>query len=484
MKTRRELIRLLGVAASTGGIGQAAASPSDGINNHQNQIETHIDSDMNNMNRKAYVTLPAFCTKYLYANLHELMNRRPRPVIFMDTHDWERMRGQIVLERDRSMQMVGMITEALQRRGLIQTIDYRNFYSAPKQERKVIQCRNALESLTGHRQQTVAEDAAEGFINHFQRLGYQKSFRQALDNWEHALYRKRQAQSRVRRLKRGGGEPLNRAERITMQYTAALEVRRAVDRHFDFEVAGVIGQGEGGGVSTLLQESSFSLDDDVASLRSDGQIDQIRRFTPDETAYQRDVLDSITQVAQEATKTQHEDWFLLGSRMAVPHFPQLFMESWSQPAFDEDTSELVDETNEILSRLERRAEDGHPAHPNYSAEAIAEQHGIASDGTIKRISSELDRAIDLSNVSPELRDIADEDYESASILAAASTLMDPNYRTDEDDLYRRAWDIKRRYGSVDVSTHTVERYTNRGGYQEKERKQQPDWYQSTAPVRV
>ena len=444
-------------------------------------ITTHGENQ-----RPAYVTLPSFCTKYLCANLHELMGRRPRPVILMDTHDYKRVWGQIVLERERPMQMVGMIIDTLRRRGLVKTIDYRKYYSATDQEQNLIQCQNAIEGLSDHKQQAVAEEAADGFIDHFQQLGHQKSFRKALDNWDHALKRKSQAESRVRRLRNGGGTPQNRAERLAMQYIAALEVRRTADKHLDLNVVGIIGQGEGKGVSTLLHDSSFTLDDDVARLSPGGRsIKQIRRFSPDETAFERDTLDSIIQVAQEAARTQHNDWFLLGSRVAVPHFPKLFVESWSQPNLKTDTAALAAETREILSQLERRAADNQPAHLSAEAEAIAEQQGITAPKKIEEIRRELNRAVDLANTTPALRDLAEGDrYESASIMAAASVLMDPKYRFNEDETFRLAWNIKQQHNSAGVLPRVIERYSNRGGLQEDQREKQPDWYQSFDPVRV
>lgn len=484
--TRRQLIKTFaGIYAGATGVGKAAeASRSDIINRHQKQGKFRH----NNMKRNAYVTIPAFCTKYFCANLHDLMSKRPRPIVYMDSHDYQRLWGQIVLERERSMQMIGMILESLRRRGFLRTIDYGEFYPVAKQEDNIERCRGALEGLPGHQQQQVAQAASKGFIDHVQQLEYQKSFRKALDNWEHAKYRKKGSESSLRRLERGRGTPVNRGERISAQYLAALEVRRALDQQTgsDLNVDRVIGQGESPSLAMLLEESSWQVDEEVANV-SDGEIDQMKQFDPATSGFQREILDEIAQVAREATRTQHNDWFLLGSRLAAPHFPKLFMESWSQPAFnggDKDTSEIAAETKEILARVERRTQGEQPVHLDNDAEAIAEQYGISSPDQVDEISAQLDRAADLSQAAPELREIADEDFEAASIMTAASVIMDPKFRYDVDQLYHRAWDTKQRYDPVEVPNHIVKRYSKRGGIGERKRKESPDWYQSFNRGRV
>lgn len=487
-QTRRQLIKsLAGIAVSVSGAGRAVEGTpiSDGINTNQKQMNSH---DNRNMKRKAYVTLPSFGMKYLYANLHELMGNWPRPVIIMDSYDYDRLWGQIVMERhNRPIQMLGMITDALRRRGLIKTLDYGTVYSAGKQQRNVVQCRNAVESLPDHKQQAIAEEFADGFFGHFQRLDYQESFRKSLQDWDHAHSRRDQVDSQMHRLKSGGDDPARWAERTASQYVTALEVRRAVEKHFDFNSVEVIGQGENEGVSALLRDSSFTLDRNVATLRQDGQsIKEIFRFNPDTTAYERDILDSVSHVAQKAAGTQHNDWFLLGSQVAVPHFPKLFVESWSE--FDSEigtpVTELAAETREILSRLERRAADNHPAHLDDNAQAIAEQHGVSSEDKVEEISNQLNRAVNLANYTPALRELSnDSDYTSASIMTAASILMDPNRRVNEDMTYRRAWQMKQRHDPVSVPQYIVTRFSERGGHREG-REQRGDWYQSVERVRV
>lgn len=276
------------------------------------------------MNRKAFVTLPGFGLTTTYMHLHTLMNRAPRPVLLMDTYDFERTWGQIVMGRgDRKIQMLGMITESLYRAGYIQTIDYGSFYSAERQDRNINKYWKALEGLPDAKQQRAAGQLADGFLGHC--IGdYQKSFREALGDWDGVADRRRQIEGHQQKVDRGCGYPVLWNERIASEYIAALEVRRIIDKYSDLNVVGVLGQGENEGISTVLRESELDFDDEIASLTSDGQlIKQVWRPDPNETAYERSILDSISQVAQETVGVQHNDWFLVGSRLAVPHFPKL-----------------------------------------------------------------------------------------------------------------------------------------------------------------
>ncbi len=484
-QTRRRLLKsLASLVMGCGSVDQVSqkSDQPDTIKMRQNQNENHPYQDMN---RKAFITLPGFGLTTTYMHLYTIMNRRPRPVLLMDTYDFERTWGQIVMNRgDRKIQMLGMITESLYRQGLLRTIDYRSFYPENKQNKNINEYWQALETLPDAKQEQAACQLADGFLDHC--IGeYQKSFRNALCDWDGVADRRRKIKNHQRKVDSGCGSPVLWNERMAAEYLAALEVRATADKYLDLDVVGVLGQGEAEGISTVLRESDLGFDDDVASLTADGRsIKQVWRPDPDETAYERSILDSISQVAQKTTGTQYNDWYLMGSRLAVPHFPKLFMESWSQPNIKKNTKELAAEAQEVLSLLERRAEDNQPSHLQYGAEAIAEQHGVSSSEKINEISEQLDRMADLANYTPILRDLSDSDQFSAgAIMVAASITMDPNSRIDEDDWYRHAWSMKQRTRSVDVPPYIIERFSKRGGIRREENKHITDWYHSAKRTR-
>lgn len=382
---------------------------------------------------------------------------------------------------NRKTQMLGMITESLYRKGFLQTVDYDTLYSAKKQDRNINRYWHALENLPDTTQQRAAGQLADGFLDH--AIGeYQKPFRSALCDWDGMTDRRTQIERQQQKINSGGGDPLLWNERIAAEYIAALEVRAAADAYFDLDVVGVLGQGESEGISTVLRNADLDFDDDVISLTASGQsIKQIWRPDPEQTAYERSILDSVTQVAQETTGTQHNDWYLLGSRLAVPHFPKLFVESWSQPNLHTNTKELAAETREVLSLLEQRAEDNHPAHLPAEAEAIAEQHGDTSSENVREITKQLDRAADLANYTPILRDLSETDrFSPGAIMVAASIIMDPSACVDEDETYRRAWSMKQRSRSIDVPQHIIERFSNRGGIRRGENTHITDWYHTAS----
>lgn len=236
--TRRQVIKsLAGVVAGFSGIDRTIQDPviPDTVKTSQKQQGSHLQQ---NMNRKAFVTLPGVSFSTIYTHLQTIMNRRPQPVILIDTYDFERLWGQIVMERgNRKPQMLGMITESLYRAGFLQTIDYGALYSAETQDRHINRYWEALENLPGEKQHRAAGQLADGFLTHC--IGeYQKSFRSALCERNDMSDRRTQVEGQQRKMDRGGGDPLLWNERIAAQYIAALEVRAAADKHFDLDVVG------------------------------------------------------------------------------------------------------------------------------------------------------------------------------------------------------------------------------------------------------
>lgn len=483
--TRRRVIKSLA---------SAVVGRSENSQGTQRPVYPHItntqqkrqkSSSNQNIDRKAFVTLPGFGLTTTYMHLHTIMSRRPQPVLLMDTYDFERTWGEIVMNRgDRKTQILGMITESLYRQGFIQTIDYGAFYSSEKQCKNINRYWDALENLPASTRQRAAGQLGDGFLDHC--IGeYQKPFRNVLRDWDGVIDRRTQIKGHQQKIDSGCGEPLLWNERMAAEYIAALEVRAAADEYLDLDVVGVLGQGETQGISTVLRESEIDFDNEVISLTSSEQsIKQIWRPNPDKTAYERSILDSISQVAQETTKTQHNDWYLLGSRLAVPHFPKLFVESWSNPNLQKDTEELAAESREVLSLLRHRARTNRPTHLHADAEAIAEQHGISSSGMTDEIMKQLDRAADLANYTPVLRDLSDTDqFSPASIMVAGSIIMDPNHRNNKDEAYRRAWSMKQRNGSIEPPHYIVERFLNRGGIRRGVDTHKTDWYHTAKRIR-
>lgn len=466
-----------GILAGVSGGGQAAqaASNPDTTNMQQSEKTSH---NYQNMNRKAFVTLPGISRPTIYANLQSIIKgRNPPPLILMDQYDYDRLWGQVVMERGQKEQMIWLLLDELIRRGLIQTMDYTRFYSAEKQKQNILNYRKGLRSLPDHIARQAAVEAADGFLDVCYGE-YQQTLRTALGGWEATCDRAATIEHQQDKMADGTGHTICWNDRVFGQYIAALEVGAAVDRHANLDVVGVIGQGDGAGISTVFQSADMGFDDGIVSLSRDGNsIEQIERPHPGRAQFERDVLDTISQVARETTGTQHDDWYILGSHLALPHLPRLFRRSWGSSKLKEPST-LAAEAQEVLDYLDKEAEDNRPVATTSKAEAIAEQYEVTSATKVQEISEQLDSAIDLANHSRDLRELTDSDYSPEAVFTAASIKMDPKHQYDENEVYRRAVDAQNRLKPVDVYPSEVEHYGTRGGFRRGDVEEITcDWYQ-------
>jgi hypothetical protein len=96
-------------------------------------------------------------------------------------------------------------------------------------------------------------------------------FREALGNHDVNIDKLQQLSNHRRKIEQGRGDPARFNEDIFAQYIAALEIRSQVNRHLDYNVVGVLGQGEQEAISTILRSTELEFDDDVLTLSSSGQ---------------------------------------------------------------------------------------------------------------------------------------------------------------------------------------------------------------------
>lgn len=416
------------------------------------------------MNRDAFVALPGISIPTVVANLPSIVNgRQPPPVIFMDHYDWERLWGQVVMERDHKAQMEGLLCDDLRRRGVIQTIDYAEAYPAENQKENIQRYRQALRSVPDHVIQQAAGKAVDGFLN-FCYGEYQQSLREALGDWRPMHDRVGAIEHQQDKMERGVGRPIRWNDRVFCQYITALEVRNAIQRKSQFDSIGVIGQGEREAISTVLH--SAAVDFDGLSLRpEDHAIEQIDRPNLDQTEFEREVLNSVTEVAQELAGTQDEGWFILGSHLAVPNMPRVFMRAWHAD-FEQDTASLAAETDAVLDRLDKEAEENRSKqHIEAASEAIAEEHGMVSQEQIREVQTQLSSAVDLTNYARDLREFSDSTgYSDAAIFTAATMRMDPQHQYSNNETYHRAVDMQNRLRQLTVRQDEIQYFSNRGSF--------------------
>lgn len=449
--------------AGVGGFSQPvqAGLVADTTNTHQKQDAYR---DRTSMSRNAYLAPPSMSFTTLFSNLPALLNTHGlTPIILMDSYDLERLQGRVVRERgNRGVQIRGAICDALQRQGILKGIDYARYYSAEKQNRYLQQYSETLETLPDRVLQETVSDSAE-IYTHCNHGDYQKPFREALGNWAVNTDKRQQIEHYRQKLSRGLGDPALWHERVFGKYIAALEVRHNADKRLGYDVVAVLGQGDREGIGRIVRSGEMGFDDEVLSV-NDRSVAQIGRPTPNHTANLHDKLTDITTIARKTTGTQHDDWYLLGSELAVPLFPDLLTKIHGLNGSKWDPNTIVQETEQVLAYLEKEAADNHPAHLQYEAERLIEQTEDTAH-TPDEIKTQLESAADLANYARDLRELADSGrFSPTAIFTAATITMDPNYRYNEDDVYRRAVNLQRRLRPVNVPDADIEGFRNRGGF--------------------
>lgn len=186
--------------------------------------------------RLAYVALPGLSTASLLANLPYLMNgsSRLQPTILMDVYDYNRLQAIALKETESPWnQNLAMAYGHLLQRGVIQLIDYGEFYSKYDQRKTLKQNQEKLEEVDSSVQKRGAVKAAEGRLN-YQRGEYQESFRKSLgEDLDVYIGGRRTEQNRRQKLEQGCIDPFEWNNEIIDQYAAALEVRGVADEVFD-----------------------------------------------------------------------------------------------------------------------------------------------------------------------------------------------------------------------------------------------------------
>lgn len=393
--------------------------------------------------RLAYVALPGLSIASLLANLPYLMygSSKRRPVIIMDTHDYNRLQAVALKETDSPWnQSLAMACGHLLQRGVIRLIDYSEFYINNTQQRIIEQNRAELEKVPEDTQKRAAKRAAQGRID-YQRGEYQESFRKDLsEDLETFIGGRRTEEARRQKLKRGLSSPLDWNKRIFNQYAAALEIRRCADDVFDhLNVEYVLGEGE----SAIIKGDEFSVD---TSHIAEGDLDSnIEYLPPEYLKPTREAFDAIGQIAREITGVQHDDWVLLAPNLAIPQYDDLFDISTMETQIEDglDAENVAEEVIDVVALLDKRTEEG--SNTDYVAEWFVENESMpfADSPTQKQgISEILDYRTSLAQFSDELRDwVWNGKVTHVAGLIGASIVSDPSPHDDLDVVYQRGEDM-------------------------------------------
>lgn len=410
--------------------------------------------------KRAYLALPGISFTSLMINLPEIaQDSRGSPVIYMDTYDYARFRGWTLQQKEKpKTQYLGLLYDELRRRGTIQLVDYSQYYPAQLQERTIDRVQSGLDSLSDTTIQQAAAKQADGYASY--TLGeYQRPFRASLDDLEYADYRG-EIERQQRRINRGAGNPREWNERLLTQYRAAFAICHRLNRDVPFNIRYIIGQGECSGLGTVLNAAP------ALDFRSHHpHAPKFHEVNLDRAAATREVLDNVSTIATEITGVQHDDWFLFGPHLALPEFHQIFTNtSVEEKVNGIDVESVVSETSDLLARLDTTATATRSV-TDLKAEAdwLEEEHTLLPSDK-ERLLDQLGAAVNLSSHSSELRDFAKSGrFSPEAVFLAASIQMDPFYRYNEDDVYRRAVTLKNRLEPTAATDTHIQNFLNRDG---------------------
>lgn len=474
--TRREVLTSVGaiVAGLHGGVHDRPPDTSTDSDSSYRKIKSPETTYNPMSDPVGYLTLPGVSFTSLLVHLPSIFNipNGRTPVIIIDTHDYERFRGRVLTERaDQKVQYIGMILDDLRRRGALKLIDYAKLYPVDIQQNILQQNQGMLETTKDHVNRNAAIDAANGWIN-YGRGEYQEQVRAGLGENIDTFGDSRHKVGKQRdKMDRGLGNPIGWNENVMNQYRAALEVRYRADRHLNIDIPYIIGQGESALISTY----------DVEGYAGRDPACRFIEINPDQTAQTREMLEEITTMGQRIAGVQHTDWFMLGPRLALPQYDNIFEfnidKISKQVRLELDTSTIIAQAKEARAILDKRAERPR-AQIQAGADYLAEQYRHDSEKLLEK----LDEAVSFSNYSRDLRDLDDKaSFSQAALFLAASVMYDPVRRYNEDRIYKRSMDMIKQLELPTVSNAEIEYFRNRGTYrrQGNASDESGDWYQSS-----
>lgn len=441
--------------------------------------------------RTGVVTLPGLSTTSLLVNLPNVLSlSEGRPMVFIDTEDYRRLRAQAKggANFDEKYQYLSMAYDTLRRREILYPIDYSDFYPLVTQERNLRAVDRFLEQTPNDLSRQAATKAVEGWIE-YARGEYQERFRDGLgeDAAEFADLR-RVEQGQRRDMRRGTGDHVSWNRKVLNKDVAALEVRRRLDRTFPgvdvkYVVAGAEHEISGAMLDAARPPGSSAPTADVLGASRgafDAETEFLERLEPNRrivgldattVSRTRELLDSVMTIATEITGTDSEDWSMLGPWLAAPAYTDLFdMEAIRRDLVEADSlTGLAEESKAVVDLLESNRQDPLSAvGQTENAQYLAETYDIAETPkpglTESDLTSAVDYATDLADYSRELKYLVEGRHVSeAAAFLGASVAIDPTLSNDFDALYRQGHDLVARLDPP-------ERYADRFEDHQKERR--------------
>lgn len=430
----------------------------------------------------AYITDPGFSLTSLLANLPYVLtfSDGPTPIILMDTYDYDRLRERVFRGREsEKIQYLGMAYEELRRQKILHLVDYAKMYPPAVQQQTLRQNQAVIDDTPDRVHQKAAVQGAKGLEKYWG--DHQRSLRSSLgedpDSFEE---RRGEVIQQRKKMKQGLGDPIDWNQNVLNEYATALKIRQAANHVLNLNVKGVIGQGDSGLLSQIINSAnSRQKAADVSHIKANGFMFGFNHRAAKQT---RERLDHIGEIAADVAGVQHEDWFFLGATLALPKFKN-FDHIQSQMR-GSDVGSLIEEAQEALAVIDRRADDQSEDQARYAADWMIEQNDLPQNHH-QELTKGFSYAFDLIDHSRDLRDLGEgDDISRPAFFLAASVLSDPTYRYETDNLYRHARDLLSQLGPSSVTETQLETYRQRGDYLRGESADTaPDWFEDANRAR-
>lgn len=424
------------------------------------------------MNRPTYVAMPGLSTVSVLLNLPCIaaFSGRNPPIIIMDTHDYERLRGPTLLGASQSSQKDQYLTMAyddLRRRGIVRLIDYSNLYSSAVQNQRLQQNHDLIEDTPNRITRQAARRGIERWTG-YGRGTYQRSFRETLGEDGSVFSDLRKSENHLKKkMRRGTGDPDGWVKKMLDKNVVALEVCSKLQTETNLNVQGVIGSEEHrlasdflklahpqfDGSTTEILEGDHDLDLDTSYLDDLKDLKPHRRIVglnSNVGTEMRELLETVNTAATRISQVQHTDWTLFGLSFALPQYTDLFNFDtirWKLRQ-EMDVSTLAAETQIILDELESETkETATPAKIRYESERIGKQVDLRGQQIQNRgLTDMITHAVEIETYARKIRVLLEQfEVSQPAAFLATSIMNNPFRRYDEDAVYRRSMDLMRRF---------------------------------------
>lgn len=425
--------------------------------------------------RDALLALPGPSTTSLLLNITHIYRTRGQPVILVDTHDYEKIRGQAIVENRPKYHYLTLAFEQLARNGVVQFIDYSEFYPPRLRERNLDRNAAALDQLSDAVTRRYAIVACAQW-REYARGEYQEGFRDGLgEDIDSFIDMRRSERTQEQKIARGTGDNRGWMSKVLNKDVAALHIRRNVDRAYDrYNVRGIVAGAEhlstsslAGGDPDALQQYELPTPGTVPSHldRLDAG-SRIVGLDPAGLTETRETLSLASELAGEVIGNADDDWFVLGPSMALPDFDALFdMETISAEFASRRLADLKRQAADAVELLRQEPQvDAHKLQ--YLGEYVGERSTTASPQqqasngfSLSALTAAIDRTTRLALSAQELRSLIKErGFDQAAVFVALTCLVDPAYRYETEPVYKQASQLKRRLDPPNITQSRLESY--------------------------